>query len=53
VSDTERGFDDWAGLLHLCRDVWPPNVADLFSADAVYHLNCHSRFKQKFPHTLF
>ena len=45
----KRGFDDWAGTVQGRLDT----IADLFSADAVCHLNCHSRFKQKFLHTPF
>ena len=26
-------------------------IVDLFAADAVYHLNCYTRFSVKLPHT--
>ena len=42
-------FDDWAVTVQGRLNT----IADLFSADAVYHLNCHSRSKQKLPHTPF
>ena len=43
----ERGNDEWAVEVQGRLDT----IADLFSADAVYHLNCHARFKKKLPHT--
>jgi hypothetical protein len=45
----QRGFDEWAVAVQGRMDM----VNDLFSADAVYHLTCLSRFKQKLQHTPF
>ena len=42
-----RSFDDWA----IAVQGRIQTVADLFAADAVYHLNCYVRFSAKLPHT--
>jgi hypothetical protein len=43
----DRGFDTW-GLDVQGRI---ESVADLFAADAVYHLSCYARFSKKLPRT--
>ena len=42
----DRGNDEWAVVVQGRLDA----VADLFSADAVYHHTCYVRFTRQLPH---